>query len=250
MTDLVKSLPGAGLSVVTDAAVCVKVGFRVTHNVARQSHLKQIKHASVKGDSRPSSHIPTIWATSGLIQKFRFHLIFGIRFGAIAAVTIWLLMGSLAWTSSTWTHSTSSLLKTSFWSLIAFLGAIQVIPAFIGLTLSGSVVIYGVLVLVQWFVVGFGLSFLFRSRHWFFNSTLLSWLLFPLTFVPLILTSSGIKYWCGFGLGQPREWLYYCENVGATFFSVTAFFEDLSVGLVGVILVRQLAKFVFGKPEP
>ena len=108
-------------------------------------------------------------------------------------------------------------------------------------------VIYGAFVLVQWCVVGFGISFFFRSRQWFFNSTILFWLLFPLTFVPLILTSSGIKYWCGFGVGQPREWLYYCENVGATFFSVPALLEDLSLGLVGVILVRQLAKYVFGK---
>jgi hypothetical protein len=204
----------------------------------------------VNGDSQQSSHIPTIWAASRLIQRFRFHLIFGVRFGAIATVTIWLLIGLLEWTSSTWSHSTSSLLKTSLFSLVAFLGLIHIIPHFIGLTLSGSLVIYVVLMFAQWFVIGFGISFLFRSRHWFFNSTILFWLLFPLTFVPLILTYSGPKFWCGFGLGQPREWLYYCEDVGATFFSVTAFLEDLTVGLVGVILVWQLAKFVFGKREP
>lgn len=111
-------------------------------------------------------------------------------------------------------------------------------------------VIYGALMLVQWFVVGFGLSFLFRSRHWFFNSTIPFWLLFPLTFVPSILTYSGPKYWCGFGLGQPREWLYYCEDVGATFFSIPALIEDFTIGFVSVILVWQLAKLVFGKsPE-
>jgi hypothetical protein len=203
----------------------------------------------VNGDSHQSSRIPTILAASRLVQRFRFHLIFGVRFGAIATVTIWLLIGLLEWTSSTWTHSTSSLLKTSLFSLVAFLGTVHVIPHFIRLTLCGSLVIYGVLMLAQWFVVGFGISFLFRSRQWFFNSTILFWLLFPLTFVPLILTSSGIKYWCGFGLGQPREWLYYCEDVGATFFSVTAFLENLTVGLVGVILMRQLAKFMFGKRE-
>jgi len=194
--------------------------------------------------------MPTIWATSRAILKFRFHLIFAPCFGAIAAVTNSLLILLLAWTSSTWTHSTSSLLKTSSRSLLVFLGTIQVTPEFIGRTLSGSEVIYWVVLLAQWFVVGFGISFCFRSRHWFFNSRILFWLLFPLTFVPLIMPSSGIKYWCGFGLGQPREWLYYCENVGATFFSVTAFLEDLFVGLVGMILVWQLAKFVFGKsPE-
>jgi len=111
-------------------------------------------------------------------------------------------------------------------------------------------VIYGALMLVQWFVVGFGLSFLFRSRHWFFNSTIPFWLLFPLTFVPLILAYSGPKYWCGFGLGQPREWLYYCEDVGATFFSLPALIEDFAIGFVSVLLVWQLAKFVFGRsPE-
>jgi len=134
-------------------------------------------------------------------------------------------------------------------SSVAFLGLIHVIPHFIGLTLCRSMVVCLVLMFAQWFVVGFCISFLFRSRQWFFNSTILFWLLFPLTFVPLILTYSGPKYWCGFGLGQPREWLYYCEDVGATFFSVTAFLEDLTVGLVGVILVWQFAKFVFGKRE-
>jgi hypothetical protein len=109
--------------------------------------------------------------------------------------------------------------------------------------------VFALLMLVQWFVVGFGTSFLFRSRQWFFNSTLLFWLMFPLTFVPLILTCSGPKYWCGFGLGQPWEWLYYCEDVGATFFSIRALFEDLSTGLIGAILVWQLAKFVFGRRE-
>lgn len=107
--------------------------------------------------------------------------------------------------------------------------------------------VYVALMLAQWFALGFGISFLFRSRDWFFNSTILFWLLFPLAFVPLILTYSGPKYWCGFGLGQPREWLYYCEDVGATFFSVTALFEDLSIGLVGVVILWQLAKFFFGR---
>ncbi len=200
----------------------------------------------VKGDSQ-QSRIPTIWATAHFIQKFRFHLLFGVRFSAIATVTILLLLGLLAWTSSAWTHSTSSLLKGSLFSLSSFLGVIHVIPLFIGSTLGSSMVIYGTLMVVQWFVVGFGVSFLFRSRHWFFNSTILFWLLFPLTFVPLILTYSGPKYWCGFGLGQPWEWLYYCEDVGATFFSLTAFFEDLFIGLLGVILLRQLAKFAFGR---
>ena len=184
------------------------------------------------------------WATSRIIQKFRFHLIFGMCFGAIVAVILAvanrLLIGALR------TSSTPSLLRTTSTSLVSFLSIIQAIPAFIGLTLSGSLVMYGALLLAQWFIVGFGISFLFRSRHWFFSSTFPFWLLFPFTFVPLILTSSGIKYLCGFGLGQPREWLYYCEDHGVTFFSITAFFEDLSVGLVGVILVWQFAKFLFG----
>jgi hypothetical protein len=212
------------------------------------SILKPIKHSSVKGDSQQSTGILTILATSRFIQRFRFHLLFGARFGAVAAVTNWLLMGLLIQTSSTWwTHSTSWLLRTSVRSLLVSLGALQVMPAFIGLTVSRSEVIYWVLLLAQWFVAGFGISFLFRSRYWFFNSTLLFWLLFPLTFVPLIVTSSGMKYWCGFGVGQPWEWLYYCEDHGATFLSVTAFFEDLSVGMAGVILVWQLTKFAFGR---
>jgi hypothetical protein len=194
--------------------------------------------------------MPTIWAISRALQRFRFHLIFGMCFGAIAAATTCLVIEALARTSSTWSHSSSTLLRTSCRSLLAFLGTILDIPSFIGLTLSGSVIIYWVLVLVQWSVVGLGISFLFRSRHWFFNSTALFWWLFPLTFVPVIFTSSGTRYWCGFGIGQPWEWLYYCEDRGPTFFSTTAFFEDLSVGLVSVILVWQLAKFVFGKREP
>lgn len=172
---------------------------------------------------------------------------FGVRVGVIATITIWLLIGLLEGTSSTWAHSASSLVKTCLFSLVAFLGTIHVIPHFIGLTLSGSLVIYVALMFLQWFLVGFGISFLFRSRQWFFNSTLLFWLLFPLAFVPLILTSSGIKYWCGFGLGQPWKWLYYCEDVGATFFSAAAFLEDFTVGLISVILVWQTSKFAFGR---
>lgn len=187
------------------------------------------------------------WAGSRVIQKFRFHLIFAMRFGAIVAVINWLLIESLLLFLQT--SPASLLLRKSSSSLLAFLGMIQVIPAFIGFTVTGSVVIYWVLVLAQWSIVGFGVSFFFRLRHWFFNSTIPFWLLFPLTFLPLILTSSGIKYWCGFGLGQPWKWLYYCENEGATFFSVRAFWEDLSVGLVGVILVWQLARCLFGKQE-
>jgi len=195
------------------------------------------------------SRIPTILAASRLVQRSRFHLIFGLCFGIIATVTIWVMIALLEGTSSTWTHSASSLLKTSARGLYSFLALIHVIPHFIGLTLCGSMVVCVILMLAQWFVIGFGTSFLFRSRQWFFNSRLPFWLLFPLTFIPLILTSSEVKYWCGFGLGQPREWLYYCENVGATFFSILALLEDLSVGLIAVILLWQLAKFVFGRRE-
>lgn len=187
------------------------------------------------------------WATSRIVQKFRFHLIFGMRFGVFATLTNFMLIGWLSTTSSTLLRKCSS-------SLLVFIGPILVIPGFISSTLNGGMVIYSVLMLAQWFVVGFGISFFFRSRHWFFNSTFPFWLLFPLTFVPLILESSGtglaFRSWCGFGLGQPWQWLYYCENYGATFFSVTAYFEDLSVGLAGVILVWQLAKFLFGQQPP
>jgi len=215
--------------------------------VCATSNLKLINHFFVNRDIPQSSRIPTIWAASRTLQKFRFHLIFGARFGIIATVMIWLLIGLLEWTSSTWTHSPSSLLKTSLFSLVAFLGTIHVIPHFIGLTLCGCMAVCVVLMLAQWFVVGFGISFLFRSRQWFFNSTLLFWLLFPLTFVPLILPSSGIKYWCGFGIGQPWQWLYYCEDVGATSLSLPALFAEFFVGLIGVIFVWQLAKSVFGR---
>src|SRR6202000_1301940 len=107
------------------------------------SSLKKIKHFFVNGETQQSSRIPTICAISRVVQKFRFHLIFGLRFGVIAAVTIWLVIALLLGTSSTWTHSTSLLVKFSFRSWIAFLGDIQIIPAFIGLMLCGSPVIYG-----------------------------------------------------------------------------------------------------------
>src|SRR5215469_8166494 len=168
------------------------------------------------------------WA-SRIMQKFRFHLIFGMRFGIIVVVTNFLLIVELSDFLRS-TH-TSSLLRKCSSSLLVFIGTIHVIPVFIGSTPGVCAVTWPVLVLAQWFIVGFGISFFFRSRHWFFNSTFPFWLLFPLTFVPLILDASGPRYWCGFGLGQPWKWLYYCENYGAEFFSVTAFWADLSVGL-------------------
>lgn len=210
---------------------------------------KVIEHSSVNGAGEQFCRIPTVLAVSRLLQKFRFHLIFGVCFGVVVIVANLLLTEALIWTSTTWTHSTSSLLKTFCRSLIAFLGTIQIIPS-LGRTLSGGEVIYWVLLLAQCFVAGFGVSFLFRSRHWFFNSSILFWLLFPLAFVPLILPSSGIKYWCGFGLGQPWEWLYYCENVGATFLSLSALFGEFFIGLISVILAWRLLKLVFGKREP
>jgi hypothetical protein len=187
------------------------------------------------------------WAISRIIQKYRVHLIFGMRLGVIVAITHWLLVGFLLLflpTSPTY-FTTPSLLQKS----LAFLRIIQVMPAFVAGMLGSSKLVYGVLVLAQWFIVGFGISFFFRLRHSFFNSTFPFWLLFPLTFVPLILESSGPRYWCGFGLGQPWQWLYYCEGHGADFLSVTAFFEDISVGLAGAILVWQFAKAIFGKRE-
>jgi len=184
-----------------------------------------------------------------VLQRFRFHLIFGVRIGIVATVMIWLLIGLFEWTSSTWMHSTDSLLRALLRSFVAFLGFIHIIPHFIGLTLCGSMTAYVALMFAQWFVVGFAISLLFRSRHWFFNSSILFWLLFPLTFVPLILPSSGTKYWCGFGIGQPWEWLYYCENVGATSFSLPALFGEIFIGLAAVILMRRLAKIIFCKRE-
>jgi hypothetical protein len=210
---------------------------------------KIFDYSSVDGAGEQYFRIPTILAASRVIQRFRFHLIFGACFGVAIVVANLLLTEALISTSTTWTHSTSWLLKTCCRSSIAVLGIIQIFPS-IGRTLSGSEAVYWSLLFGQCFITGFGVSFLFRSRHWFFNSTILFWLLFPLAFVPLILPSSGIKYWCGFGIGQPWEWLYYCENVGATFFSLTALFGELAIGLAGVILVWQLAKFVFGKGVP
>jgi hypothetical protein len=228
--------------------VTVSPGFRAAHCLLDKQH-KVIKHPSVNGAGEQFFRIPTILAAARVLQKFRYHLIFGVCFGVVVVVANLLLTGALIWTSTTWAHSTSSLLKTFCRSLIAILGTIQIIPS-IGRTLSDSWVVYWALLLVQCFVAGFGVSFLFRSRHWFFNSTILFWLLFPLTFIPLILPSSGTKYWCGFGLGQPWEWIYYCEDVGATFLSLTALFGEFFIGLVGVILAWQLAKFAFGRREP
>jgi hypothetical protein len=95
-----------------------------------------------------------------VMQKFRFHLIFGACFGTFVAVISWLLI------------SPESPVQTFLPSLQYFFGAIQFVAAFIAMTLSGQPhlgaigeVIYWVLVLAQWFVVGFGISFLFRLRR-------------------------------------------------------------------------------------
>jgi hypothetical protein len=94
-----------------------------------------------------------------VMQRFRFHLIFGAIFGAVVTAISWLMI------------SPESPLRTSA-SLQAFFSASQFVAAFIAMTLSGNPhlgavgeVIYWVLVLAQWFLAGLGVSFLFRLRY-------------------------------------------------------------------------------------
>jgi hypothetical protein len=91
------------------------------------------------------------------MRRVRFHVIFALCFGAVTAAISWLLI------------SPESPVETSSTALKYFCGAVQIIAAFLAMTLSGNPhggafgeMIYWVLVFAQWFVVGLGLSFLFR----------------------------------------------------------------------------------------
>jgi hypothetical protein len=93
------------------------------------------------------------------MRKFRFHLVFAFCFGVIVVVLSWLLI------------SPDSPVESSSDSLKEFLGLIQIVATFLAIILSGNVhggsegeTIYWMLVFAQWFIVGLGLSFLFRLR--------------------------------------------------------------------------------------
>jgi hypothetical protein len=94
-----------------------------------------------------------------VVKKSRFDRIFALCFGAIITAISWLLI-------SQW-----SPVRTSSEALVYFVSYVQIFAAFAAMTLSGNPhlgavgeVIYWMLVLVQWVIVGFGVSFLFRLR--------------------------------------------------------------------------------------
>jgi len=83
-------------------------------------------------------------------------------------------------------------------------------------------------------------------RRSFFQSTILFWLLFPAAFVPLALHSSVAPLWCGFGLGRPWHYGYYCEDRGIRIDSLVAFFGDFIVGFAAVLVFWLVVRHLFG----
>ena len=93
------------------------------------------------------------------MHRFRFNVLFGLSFGALVAAVSRLLI------------SPASPVESSSGAVKGFFGMIQIVATFLAILLSGNVhggsggeAIYWVLVFVQWFVVGLGLSALFRLR--------------------------------------------------------------------------------------
>lgn len=86
-------------------------------------------------------------------------------------------------------------------------------------------------------------------RHWLFKSTILFWVLLPAAFIPLVLRSSAISLWCGFGLGRPWHYGYYCEDHGVRIDSLAAFSGDFFIGFAAVFVLWLVAGRVFGKSK-
>lgn len=93
------------------------------------------------------------------MHRFRFNLLFGLSFGAVVAAVSWLLISP-----ASPVESSSTALKGGFVMT-------QMVATFLAILLSGNVhggsggeAIYWVLVFAQWFVVGLGVSALFRLR--------------------------------------------------------------------------------------
>jgi hypothetical protein len=93
------------------------------------------------------------------MHRFRFNLIFALCFGAAVTLFGWLLV------------SPESPVESSSETLKYAIGLIQLFAALMAMTLSGSphlgsvgAIIYWVLVLAQWSIIGLGISFLFKLK--------------------------------------------------------------------------------------
>jgi len=88
-------------------------------------------------------------------------------------------------------------------------------------------------------------------RHSFFQSTKLFWLLLPFAFLPLFLASREPRTWSSVGRGWPWHYGWQFTDRGTSptpkIESLPAFFADFLFGLTIVVILRQTAKYLWGK---